>query len=80
MADIISVSSGSDEDSDIMLIGSYKEAKEDAVPFIRQEWLPVTPVSICRFITAAANRTSFRSFTYVKQTICLGCLLSHIGA
>ncbi|XP_056624858.1 SUMO-interacting motif-containing protein 1 isoform X2 [Triplophysa dalaica] len=46
MADIISVSSGSDEDSDIMLIGSYKEAKEDAVPFIRQEWLPVTPVLI----------------------------------
>ncbi|XP_057205203.1 SUMO-interacting motif-containing protein 1 isoform X2 [Triplophysa rosa] len=47
MADIITVSSGSDDDdSDIMLIGSYKEAKEDAVPFIRQEWLPVTPVLI----------------------------------
>ncbi|KAA0709590.1 SUMO-interacting motif-containing protein 1 [Triplophysa tibetana] len=46
MADIISVSSGSDEDSDIMLIGSYEETKEDAVPFIRQEWLPVTPVLI----------------------------------
>lgn len=75
MADVISVSSGSDDDSDIVLIGSFKEAKEDAVPFIREEWLPVTPVSFCpRSITA------FRSFTYVKQTICLGCLLTHIDA
>lgn len=44
--DIISVSSGSDDDSDIILVGSYEEAKDDAVPFIREEWLPVTPVLI----------------------------------
>lgn len=46
MEDIICVSSGSDEDSDLEVISSYKEDKEDAVPFIRAEWLPVTPVLI----------------------------------
>ncbi|XP_051945205.1 SUMO-interacting motif-containing protein 1-like isoform X2 [Xyrauchen texanus] len=42
MDDIICVSSGSDDDSDLEVI-SYKE---DAAPFIRAEWIPVTPVLI----------------------------------
>ncbi|XP_077103771.1 uncharacterized protein simc1 [Siphateles boraxobius] len=46
MEDIICVSSGSDDDSDLEVISSYKEDKEDGVPFIRTEWLPVTPVLI----------------------------------
>ncbi|XP_052005881.1 SUMO-interacting motif-containing protein 1-like [Xyrauchen texanus] len=46
MDDIVCVSSGSDNDSDLEVISSYKEVKEDAVPFIRAEWLPVTPVLI----------------------------------
>lgn len=45
MEDIICVSSGS-EDSDLEVISSYNEDKEDAVPFIRAEWLQVTPVLI----------------------------------
>lgn len=46
MEDIICVSSGSDDDdSDLEVISSYNEDKEDGVPFIRTEWLPVTPVS-----------------------------------
>ncbi|XP_067237772.1 SUMO-interacting motif-containing protein 1 isoform X3 [Chanodichthys erythropterus] len=46
MEDIICVSSGSDDDSDLEVISSYNEDKEDAVPFIRAEWLQVTPVLI----------------------------------
>lgn len=46
MEDIICVSSGSDDDSDLEVISSYNEDKEDAVPFIRAEWLQVTPVSV----------------------------------
>ncbi|XP_056118412.1 SUMO-interacting motif-containing protein 1 [Rhinichthys klamathensis goyatoka] len=46
MEDIICVSSGSDDDSDLEVISSYNEDKEDGVPFIRTEWLPVTPVLI----------------------------------
>jgi len=47
MEDIICVSSGSDTDSDLEVIRSYNEDKEDRVPFIRStEWLPVTPVSL----------------------------------
>jgi len=49
MEDIICVSSGSDTDSDLEVIRSYNEDKEDRVPFIRStEWLPVTPVSLAR--------------------------------
>ncbi|XP_043113819.1 uncharacterized protein simc1 [Puntigrus tetrazona] len=46
MEDIICVSSGSDDDSDLEVISSYNEKKEDAVPFIRTQWLQVTPVLI----------------------------------
>ncbi|XP_073677068.1 uncharacterized protein simc1 [Garra rufa] len=46
MEDIICLSSGSDDDSDLEVISSYNEEKEDAVPFIRAQWLPVTPVLI----------------------------------
>lgn len=46
MEDIICLSSGSDDDSDLEVISSYNEDKEDGVPFIRTEWLPVTPVSL----------------------------------
>ncbi|XP_026136491.1 SUMO-interacting motif-containing protein 1-like [Carassius auratus] len=46
MEDIICVSSGSDDDSDLEVVSSYNEEKEDAVPFIRAQWLPVTPVLI----------------------------------
>uniref|UniRef100_A0A673IPQ2 SUMO-interacting motif-containing protein 1-like n=1 Tax=Sinocyclocheilus rhinocerous TaxID=307959 RepID=A0A673IPQ2_9TELE len=47
MEDIICVSSGSDDDdSDLEVISSYNEDKEDVVPFIRAQWLPVTPVLI----------------------------------
>ncbi|XP_067313307.1 SUMO-interacting motif-containing protein 1 [Pseudorasbora parva] len=45
MEDIICVSSDSD-DSDLEVISSYNEDKDDAVPFIRAEWLQVTPVLI----------------------------------
>ncbi|KAK1804531.1 hypothetical protein P4O66_020532 [Electrophorus voltai] len=41
--DIISLSSGSDEDSDVEFVGSYNDDKEDATPFIRAELLAVTP-------------------------------------
>lgn len=46
MDDIISLSSGSDDGSDVVFINTYQEDKDDAVPFIREEWLPVTPVLI----------------------------------
>uniref|UniRef100_A0A8C1QBB7 SUMO-interacting motif-containing protein 1-like n=1 Tax=Cyprinus carpio TaxID=7962 RepID=A0A8C1QBB7_CYPCA len=46
MEDIICVSSGSEDDSDLEVLSSYNEEKEDAVPFIRAQWLPVTPVLI----------------------------------
>ncbi len=43
---VICVSSGSDGDSDLEVISSYNEEKEDAVAFIRGQWLAVTPVSL----------------------------------
>ncbi len=46
MEDIICVSSGSDDDSDLEVISSYNEEKDAAAPFIRAQWLPVTPVSL----------------------------------
>ncbi len=46
MEHIICVSSGSDGDSDLEVISSYNEEKEDAVAFIRGQWLAVTPVSL----------------------------------
>ncbi|KAK2890959.1 hypothetical protein QQF64_007096 [Cirrhinus molitorella] len=46
MEDIICLSSGSDDDSDLEVISSYNEEKEDAIPFIRAQWLQVTPVLI----------------------------------
>lgn len=49
MEDIICVSSGSEDDSDLEVLSSYNEEKEDAVPFIRAQWLPVTPVSFSYF-------------------------------
>lgn len=41
MADIISLSSGSDEDSDIEVVGVYSdpERKTETIPFIRGEWI-----------------------------------------
>ncbi|XP_076878099.1 uncharacterized protein simc1 isoform X2 [Brachyhypopomus gauderio] len=44
--DVISLSSGSEEDSDVEFVGSYKDNTEDATPFIRAELLAVTPVII----------------------------------
>ncbi|XP_059377793.1 SUMO-interacting motif-containing protein 1-like isoform X2 [Carassius carassius] len=46
MEDIICVSSGSDDDSDLEVISIYNDDKEDPVPFIREQWLSVTPVLI----------------------------------
>ncbi|XP_052471260.1 SUMO-interacting motif-containing protein 1 isoform X2 [Carassius gibelio] len=46
MEDIICVSSGSDDDSDLEVISSYNDDKEDPVPFIQAQWLSVTPVLI----------------------------------
>ncbi|XP_052471261.1 SUMO-interacting motif-containing protein 1 isoform X3 [Carassius gibelio] len=43
MEDIICVSSGSDDDSDLEVISSYNDDKEDPVPFIQAQWLSVTP-------------------------------------
>ncbi|KAL7863583.1 hypothetical protein SRHO_G00125670 [Serrasalmus rhombeus] len=47
--DVISLSSGpgsEEEDSDIEFVRSYNNGREDAVPFITAELLPVTPVLI----------------------------------
>lgn len=51
MEDIICLSSGSDDDddSDLEVISSYNDDKEDAVPFIRGQLLPVTPVSLFNY-------------------------------
>lgn len=49
MEDIICVSSGSDDDSDLEVISSYNDDKEDPVPFIRAQWLSVTPVSLFNY-------------------------------
>lgn len=49
MEHIICVSSGSDGDSDLEVISSYNEEKEEAVAFIRAQWLPVTPVSLAYY-------------------------------
>lgn len=46
MDDVISLSSGSEEDSDIEFVSSYKDDSSSGVPFIRAELLPVTPVSL----------------------------------
>lgn len=45
MDDVISLSSGGDEDSDIEFVSSYRDDSSTGVPFIRAELLPVTPVS-----------------------------------
>lgn len=45
MEDIISLSSGSDSDSDLEVVGCFSDAtKEDARPFITTDWIPVKPV------------------------------------
>ncbi|KAI4896533.1 hypothetical protein NFI96_015407, partial [Prochilodus magdalenae] len=47
MDDVISLSSGSgSEDSDLEFVSSYNNGREDAVPFLKAELLPVTPVLI----------------------------------
>ncbi|KAK3535588.1 hypothetical protein QTP70_017130 [Hemibagrus guttatus] len=46
MDDVISLSSGSEEDSDIEFVSSYKDDSSSGIPFIRAELLPVTPVLI----------------------------------
>lgn len=46
MDDVISLSSGSEEDSDIEFISSYTDDLSNGIPFIRAELLPVTPVLI----------------------------------
>lgn len=45
MDDVISLSSGSEEDSDIELVGSFRDDSSGGIQFIRAELLPVTPVS-----------------------------------
>lgn len=47
MADIISLSSGSDEDSDIEVVGVYSdpERKTETIPFIRGEWISLAAYS-----------------------------------
>lgn len=46
MDDVISLSSGSEEDSDIEFVSSYRDDSAKGIPFIRAELLPVTPVSL----------------------------------
>ncbi|XP_076148714.1 SUMO-interacting motif-containing protein 1 [Alosa pseudoharengus] len=47
MDDIISLSSGSDSDSDLEVVRCYSDdTREDARPFIRTDWVPVKPVVI----------------------------------
>lgn len=45
MDDVISLSSGGDEDSDVEFVNSYRDDGSTGIPFIRAELLPVTPVS-----------------------------------
>lgn len=46
MDDAISLSSGSEEDSDVEFVSSYIDDSANGIPFIRAELLPVTPVSL----------------------------------
>lgn len=46
MDDVISLSSGSEEDSDIEFVSSYRDESSTGIPFITAELLPVTPVSL----------------------------------
>ncbi|MCI4379659.1 hypothetical protein PGIGA_G00230800 [Pangasianodon gigas] len=46
MDDVISLSSGSEEDSDIEFVSSYRDDSSNGIPFLRAELLPVTPVLI----------------------------------
>ncbi|XP_060783261.1 uncharacterized protein simc1 [Neoarius graeffei] len=46
MDDVISLSSGSEEDSDIEFVSSYRDESSTGIPFITAELLPVTPVLI----------------------------------
>ncbi|MCJ8733753.1 hypothetical protein PDJAM_G00227360 [Pangasius djambal] len=46
MEDVISLSSGSEEDSDIEFVSSYRDDSSNGIPFLRAELLPVTPVLI----------------------------------
>ncbi|TSO15262.1 SUMO-interacting motif-containing protein 1 [Bagarius yarrelli] len=46
MTDVISLSSGSDKDSDVEFVSSYKDDGYDGIPFNRAKLLPVTPVLI----------------------------------
>lgn len=46
MDDVISLSSGSDSDSDLEVVGCYSDdTREDTRPFIRTDWVAVKPVS-----------------------------------
>lgn len=71
MDDIISLSSGSGEDSDVEVVGVYSdtENKAEAIPFIRGGWVNLaayTPVSVPREV-ARATRTS-------TERVCLACV------
>ncbi|KAB5570964.1 hypothetical protein PHYPO_G00219510 [Pangasianodon hypophthalmus] len=46
MEDVISLSSGSEDDSDIEFVSSYRDDSSNGIPFLRAELLPVTPVLI----------------------------------
>ncbi|KAF5889325.1 CCR4-NOT transcription complex subunit 6 [Clarias magur] len=46
MDDVILLSSGSDEDSDIEFVSSYRDDSSNGIPFFTAELLPVTPVLI----------------------------------
>lgn len=48
MDDVISLSSdsGPEEDPEIQFVGSYRDDRTDAVPFIMAQVLAVTPVSV----------------------------------
>ena len=55
MADIISLSSASEEDSDIEVVGVYSdtERKTETIPFIRGEWINLAayaPVKLLCFL------------------------------
>lgn len=55
MDDVISLSSGSEEDSDIEFISSYTDDLSNGIPFIRAELLPVTPVSLSIAVVSTQN-------------------------
>lgn len=64
MDDVISLSSGSEEDSDIEFVSSYKDDSSSGIPFIRAELLPVTPVSLS-YSSLSLNKFYFQSILVI---------------